>query len=91
MNETFEAAPERRLLDGIDWYLLRDQKLVLLEVIKSINDPDAVVFRGTPLSRHAATSAMDGIVNLIDAVQDTADAIGLVPADAWLTEEAESR
>lgn len=57
--------------DGMDWSLLRDQKLMLLTLTCVTN-----------AQQHAL---MDGVINLIDHIQDSASAQGLPVV--WLTEE----
>lgn len=75
------AAPERALLDGIDWHLLRDQKLALLRILDDL---------ATRAEDEEDGPLLGGLVHLIDAVQDTADTLGLVPADAWLSEDGDA-
>ena len=68
----------------IDWRMLRDHKLVLIGVIHGIEYRDEGNPDGSP-----DADALTGILHLIDYVQDEADKRGLVPADAWLTEDDE--
>ena len=52
-------------LENVDWNLLHNQKLALLEILER---------------QHAASNeaeALLGIINLLDALQDDAAAIGL--------------
>lgn len=59
MNKPFAVVFE----DGMDWSLLRDQKLMLLTLTGVAN-----------AQQHAL---MDGVINLIDHIQDSASAQGL--------------
>ena len=52
-------------LNNVDWKLLHQQKLVLLEMQRCQRD-------GTP-----AAEALSGIIHLLDALQDDAAAMGL--------------
>jgi hypothetical protein len=57
--------------DGMDWSLLRDQKLTLL-----------TLGCGATVPQHAL---LDGVINLIDHIQDSASSQGLPVV--WLGEE----
>ena len=64
-------------LDNIDWLRLRDQKRSLLQCIAFFEVSDEAFL----------AEDLTGILHLIDAIQDEADRLGIMPEDGWLTEE----
>lgn len=59
---------EAQLFLSIDWALLRQQKAALLEII----------FQGTPYE-----DQLDGLVHLIDAIQDQSVQCGIPEAEIF--------
>lgn len=57
-----------KAIDGIDWKLLREQKITLLNVIGEI----------THTGQPERVEHLDGIINLIDSIQDEAVETGKV-------------
>lgn len=86
LRDTVASAPVA-VLPEIDWLLLREQKLVLLAVIDHFRK-GGVVHDG-PETRAAVAEALEGLLHLIDGVQDAADAVGLVPAEGWLSDDSD--
>jgi hypothetical protein len=92
----YEDVPE--VLKKIDWTDLRGQKSVLLKLIDVIENtrPQPVKFEGNEmvaiLVPKDATDALDGILNLIDALQDYAvDEMGVPEMLVYDFEEEENR
>jgi hypothetical protein len=86
------------VLKKIDWTDLRGQKSVLLKLIDVIENtkPQPVKFEGSDmvaiLVPKDATDALDGILNLIDALQDYAvDEMGVNGIHVFDFEEEENR
>jgi hypothetical protein len=69
------------ILDNIDWRLLRTQRLAIIGII------DDFVQWQEDGSRQDQIDALEGVLNLLDAIQDKGDEEGLVPPDAWLSED----
>jgi hypothetical protein len=66
----------------IDWVMLKDQKAALLRAIQTLED-------GGGDAEMDDADALVGLLHLIDALQDTADDMGMLPDGALLTEGAD--
>jgi hypothetical protein len=76
------------ILHDIDYPELREQKSVLLTLLDYIADPDSTALRGHPMPRHKAMDALQGIVNLLDTVQDEAVKFQIAqPYEVYATDE----
>jgi hypothetical protein len=69
-------------LTRIDWTMLKDQKNSLQRTIRMLED-------GGGDAEMDDADALVGLLHLIDALQDTADDMGMLPDGALLTEGAD--